>query len=475
MLVAGDNVVVIGYSYERGGTEVGLFNIDAQGQLSYRSTYHLRSNDYYSSRNYASRLIGNKLIFYSPHYADLENPQISFPAVRKWHKDATDKEFRQIVSATRIYRPAAEFNIDYNVALHTVTVCDLANQGFDCQATSVVGPAGHNFYVSPDSVYVWASSWDYEERPAPRSQRSKALLFRMPLDGSAPSALRTSGSPVDQFSFLQSDDQHLNVLVRSEAKGDGMWAAEVAEGDVALMRVPLASFSDGSDAVPASRYRQLAEPEGNTFQNRFVGDYLIYGTGSGWGNAEATVKPKDLYLVEWGRGVSHALSLPHGVDRIEQMGTGAVVIGTDGTNLHFTSVRLQQGPQIASRYTRSAASQGELRSHGFFYKPDGDNTGMLGLPISVPGRAGFHHLFESSAAIIFLRNDAMQLNVIGELNAQPDKARNDGCRASCVDWYGNARPLFLRGRLFALLGYELVEGAVQGGQITELRRINYAP
>ena len=471
MLVAGDNVVVLGYSYERGGTEVGLFNIDAQGQLSYRSTYHLRSNDYYSSRNYASRLIGNKLIFYSPHYADVENLPTSFPAVRKWHKEATDKEFRPIVSATRIYRPETDLSHGYGFALHTVTVCDLANQGFDCQGTSVIGPSGHNFYVSPDSVYVWTSVWDGERR----APRSRSVLFRMPLDGSAPSALRTSGSPVDQFSFLQSDDKHLNVLVRSGAKGDGMWAAEVAEGDVALMRIPLASFSDGSETVPASSYRQLAEPEGYTFQNRFVGDYLIYGTGSGWGNAETTDKPKDLYLVEWARGVSHSLSLPHGVDRIEQMGSGAVVIGTDGTNLHFTSVRLQQGPQIASRYTRSAASQGELRSHGFFYKPDGNNTGMLGLPISVPGRAGFHHLFESSAAIIFLRNDAMQLSVIGELNAQPDKARNDGCRASCVDWYGNARPLFLHGRLFALLGYELVEGGVQGGQITELRRINYAP
>ena len=473
MLVAGDSVVVIGYSYERGGTEVGLFNLDAQGQLSYRSTYHLRSNDYYSSRNYASRLIGNKLIFYSPNdfHPGADNPQIHFPAVRKWHKDATDIEFRQIVSAPRIYRPAAEFDVD-SVALHTVTVCDLANQGFACQATSVMGPAGHNFYVSPDSVYVWASAWNYEERRAPRS---KSLLFRMPLDGSAPAALRTSGSPVDQFSFLQSDDQHLNVLVRSDAKGDGMWAAEVAEGDVALMRIPLASFSDGSDVVPASSYRQLAEPEGYTFQNRFVGDYLIYGTGSGWGNSEITDKPKDLYLVEWARGVSHALSLPHGVDRIEQMGSGAVVIGTDGKNLHFTSVRLPQGPQIASRYTRPAASQGELRSHGFFYKPDGDDTGILGLPIGVPGRAGYHHLFESSAAIIFLRNDALQLSVVGELGAQADKARDDGCRASCVDWYGNARPLFLRGRLFALLGYELVEGAVRDGQISELRRINYAP
>jgi hypothetical protein len=472
MLVSGDNVVVIGYSYERGGTEVGLFNLDAQGKLSYRSTYHLRSNDYYSSRNYASRLIGNKLIFYSPYYSDFENPQTSYPAVRKWHKDATDKEFRPIVSATRIYRPETDLSATYSLALHTVTVCDLANQGFECQGTSVLGPTGHVFYVSPDSVYVWASAWDSYER---RAQRAKSLLFRMPLDGSAPSALRTSGGPVDQFSFLQSDDQHLNVLVRSEAKGDGMWAAEVAEGDVALMRIPLASFSDGSETVPGSSYRPLPEPEGYNFQNRFVGNYLIYGTGSGGGDAEKTYKPKDLVLVEWARGVSHSLSLPHGVDRIEQMGSGAVIVGTDGTNLHFTSVRLQQGPQIASRYTRSAASQGELRSHGFFYKPDGDDTGMLGLPISMPGRAGYHHLFESSAAILFLRNDAMQLSVIGELNAQADKARDDGCRASCVDWYGNARPLFLRGRLFALLGYELVEGAVQEGQITELRRINYAP
>ena len=63
MLVSQDRVIVIGYSYERGGTEVGLFEITEEGNLSYKSTYHLRSNDYYSSRNYASRLVNNKLIF----------------------------------------------------------------------------------------------------------------------------------------------------------------------------------------------------------------------------------------------------------------------------------------------------------------------------------------------------------------------------------------------------------------------------
>ena len=65
-----------------------------------------------------------------------------------------------------------------------------------------------------------------------------------------------------------------------------------------------------------------------------------------------------------------------------------------------------------------------------------------------------------------------ELDVLG---AHPEGSANDGCRASCVDWYGNARPLFLRGRVFALLGYEIVEGELAGGKIREKRRTNFAP
>ena len=63
---------------------------------------------------------------------------------------------------------------------------------------------------------------------------------------------------------------------------------------------------------------------------------------------------------------------------------------------------------------------------------------------------------------------------VGELEAR-NTSTNDGCRASCVDWYGNARPLFIRGRVFALLGYELVEGKLDQGRMIEVRRISYAP
>jgi hypothetical protein len=469
MLISDNTVVVVGYSYDRGGTEVGLFDISNDGQLSYRSTYHLHSSDYYSSRNYSSRLIGSKLIFYSSQYVNLyqSDPVQSFPAVRKWHEGATENEFRRIVQATRVYRPETNFDFKDYLTLHTVTVCDLANRGFDCQGTSVLGPPGQVFYVSPASIYVWATAWG-------RKQENNSVLFRLPLDGSDPNALRVSGSPVDQFSFLESEDHYLNVLVRSESKGDGMWAADVAKGDVALMRIPLMSFSDGSQFVPRHRYRQLQEPKDKTFQNRFVGNYLIYGTGSGWGYSN-NVTESTLFIVDWTGGASHQLLLPHGVDRIEQMGADAVIVGTDGKDLHFSSVRLNQSPEIVSQYTRQKAAQGELRSHGFFYKPDGDNSGTLGLPITLPGRPGYEHLFRNSAAILFVRNDALQFREVGELGSQPEKAIDDQCRASCVDWYGNARPLFLRGRVFALLGYELVEGTLYDGRISELHGINYAP
>ncbi|HEY1403839.1 MAG TPA: beta-propeller domain-containing protein [Pyrinomonadaceae bacterium] len=480
MLVSGDTVVVIGYSYERGGTEVGLFDIERNGQLRYRSTYHLRSNDYYSSRNYSSRLIGSKLIFYTPLYfsPDADDPFAAFPAIRKWRKGAKDTEFRRIVPATRVYRAErqpqerAGTALSHATALHTVTVCDLAQSEMACEGTAVVGSPGRVFYVSESSVYVWVSEWAHEGVQV----RSRSMLYQMPLDGSEPSALGVAGSPVDQFSFLESADAHLNVVVRSDASGDRMWAAEATAGDVALLRVPLASFSDGVDAAPPSSYRKLARPQGYTFQNRFVGDYLLYGTGSGWGEPEGVKRPR-LYAVRWsGDGAPAELPLVHGVDRIEALGADALVVGTDGKNLHFTGVRLGgEGATLAERYTRKNAAQGELRSHGFFYKPDGADSGLLGLPVRGAGQPGYKHLSEGSASILFLRNESLRLNELGQLDSLVKGNGDDACRASCADWYGNARPLFVRGRVFALLGYEIVEGAFDEGRIRETRRISYAP
>ena len=254
-----------------------------------------------------------------------------------------------------------------------------------------------------------------------------------------------------------------------------MWGAETAAGSMALLRVPLSSFSDGSTAAPASDYRVLPAPEGGAFQNRFVGDYLLYGVGSGWGYPQE--KTASLYVLRYAEGDLQQLTLTHGVDRIEPMGRDAVIVGANGTDLHLTALRLGRSPQVADDYVRAHASQGELRSHGFFYRPEPDaqDSGMFGLPIAEEGRPGYRHLVENSAAILFVKNDSLHFNEMGELASDSAETQNDGCRASCVDWYGNARPLFVHGRVIALLGYELVEGSVNGRGISELRRVDYSP
>lgn len=469
MLISGQTVAVIGYSYGRGGTEVNLFDIDDAGGLAYRSTYHLRSNDYYSSRNYASRLIGNKLIFYAPQYVGYYgDPMERFPAVRKWRTGTTEKDFEAITTPTRIYRAAALDNSSYNTALHTVTVCDLSNRSFDCKATGVLGAPGRVFYVSPESVYVWTTDWSYRQSRA----KASSMLYKLPLDGSAPSALGVTGSPIDQFSFLESNDGHLNVLVRSEGSGEQMWGSEVTAGDIALFSTPIDRFSDGTETAPYYRYRELPKSEGYALQNRFVGSYLLYGTGSGWGSAQEN-KGNDLTVVNWANGDISSLDLDHGVDRIEQMGTNAVIVGARGNDLHFSPVELGEDSRVRKSYVRENAAQGEMRSHGFFYKPTDKGSGLLGLPIARGGRPGYRHIVEGSAAILFLRNDDLNFEELGELGAA-NTSQNDNCRASCVDWYGNARPLFIRNRVFALLGYEIVEGTVSRNGITEKRRMNYS-
>ncbi|HTU11159.1 MAG TPA: hypothetical protein VMG08_09710, partial [Allosphingosinicella sp.] len=48
------------------------------------------------------------------------------------------------------------------------------------------------------------------------------------------------------------------------------------------------------------------------------------------------------------------------------------------------------------------------------------------------------------------------------------------CEVSCIDWYGNSRPIFTGGRIFALTGTELIEGAMESGGIRETRRLDIA-
>ncbi|MFI4931186.1 MAG: beta-propeller domain-containing protein [Burkholderiales bacterium] len=490
LLVSGRDVVVIGYSYARGGTEIGLFELDGEGGLRYRATHHLRSFDYYSSRNYASRLIGRRLIFYTPTLLSpwRAQPWQQFPAARRWQGEADALGFQRILPATRVYRTDDEFEPGEALALHTVTTCELGGDDLRCESTAVLGPAGRVFYVSQGSVYVWTSAW--RRQPVVPGQRVEpprtlSAVFRLPLDGAAPSAIKTAGVPIDQMSFLE-EGGHLNVLLRESGRGEGMWGSEATQGSMALLRVPLSEFGDGRGSARREHYRRVPGAAGGALQNRFVGDWLVWG-GAVDGNGASAWALRYASAAE-----ASVLSPGHAVERIEALGRDAVLVGSQGADLHFSAVRLARGEaRPAGRHVQPGVAQGETRTHGFFYRAQADELGVLGLPVLGSGgrRHGVYAGAQGAAAVLFLRNRDLRFTALGQLRASETGAHDDRCKASCVDWYGNARPIFLGDRVLALMGYDVVEGRIESAgwrfaqssdtpfheQIVERRRVSFSP
>ncbi len=471
MLIYGDRVVVVGFSYRIGATELGLFRLGADGDLTHEATYFLRSNDYFSSRNYASRLIDGTLVFYIPYYlfqrSSWMTDEASVPSISRWVGGNEVTEWEPIVPKTEIYRPIQG---DLWPTLHTIVRCDLGEEGLDCTGRSVLGPFARTFYVTTDAVWLWVSSM-YQRSPPDEAHPRSAHLYRMPLEDGEVKAVRAKGSPIDQFSFNQSPDGHINVVLVADGGGDAMWHPELASGDMALLRVPLEHLDASAPEVGADAFTPLPAPPRGTLRNRFVNDYVLWGASS-WGTPEPEIRR--VFLTSWeDPSVVHDIELGHAVERIEVLGDAAMVIGRDEADLHFSSLRLGEQPSVESSYTQQGAVQGETRSHGFFFRPSPEGGGILGLPLRYEG-GNWSHLLYGSAEVRFLEvSNDLALRSLGALAASEEAQIDDNCKYSCVDWYGNSRPIFYRGRIFALMGYELVEGAVSEGELAEMERMSF--
>jgi len=489
MLIYKKNIIVVGYSYNMNATEIGRFSINDEGKIAHVSTHFLDSNDYYSSRNYASRLIGSTLIFYMPYYmfgggyygyGGDPARKVMLPGVRKWIKGNETTEADPVLDKTDIYKPVQE---TMNPTLHTVVMCDLDSPSFDCKGKAVLGPYSRNFYVSPNAIYVWVSPeyWQggyYGYGAAPEESKPKepptSFVYMILLEDGSARALRAYGSPIDQFSFKEDPKGYLNVVVRESGYGEAMWNPEFTAGKLAIIRTKLKSFTDDPKIIPVTDYTLLPTPKGYAFQNRFAGDYLLYGTGSGWyydPNAENKV-----YITNYvKRSEVQQVKVSHSCDRIEVMGSGAVVIGVgeDNKSLKFSSFELAaDAAELMDTYSVENVMQGELRSHGFFYKPTGEDEGVLGLPVRRQGSPSMH-LLTDSAEVLFLKvKPNKKFFELGSLVSRGGEV-SDNCVASCVDWYGNSRPIFLGKRIIALMGYELIEGVIEGNEISEINRVNF--
>ncbi len=497
MLLHQGMIVIIGYSYGEGGTEISRFDLSGDGQLAYRDTHYLSSSDYYSSSNYASRMIGGTFFTYTPTRFNRRWRE-ELPFLERRNPDGSRTKIGETlvpssmgVTASLMIDPSPGVDL-----MHGITSCDVLSEELACSTRTVLGTSSSEYYFSRDAAYIWTGT-GHDSRWGRASRNWGSTLYRLPFDTSDDiTAISVQGAPVDQFSFHEdAETDRLFVMTVGdfvfENSGDFglmMWESELAFGDAALLQIPLDGMGNGAVQLSQQQYRPLPEMNGRV-QNRFVGRHLMLGTGY-WGDED---EPPEFYVTPLDAQWVQRIEIPHTVSRLDRLGNDGVAIGADDSDaLGFTAIEFdedRQGGRVGSTFMLPAAEEGENRSQAFYWRPDAGNPdggdGLMALPVDKEIEGVDFYYLGSATAMFYLERKDGALAPIGELGTEPDESvvaaaqvmeelEDAGeCKASCTDWYGNSRPIFIGDRIFALMGDEIIEGTMVDGNMRELRRVNY--
>lgn len=489
MLVFGDRILVTAYNYRERASEITAFRIDSAGRFTREGRFLLSSEDYYSTENYATRLVGDQLVFYAPFAIGHDGSTMQWPRLRRADGDGEPDQGEALIGPTDVYAPPGE--VEWPV-IHTVSVCPLKKK-MDCRTTAFVGPPMREFYVSPSDAFLWIGApdglpWSIDYANKRRkdcpvqsywrgAEETSAMLYRLPLDGGEIGAVAAQGVPADQFAF-DSHGGRFHALLSRPAPG----CVETSEAPpLALLDIPLSAFGSRVRNVAASAYAPLPAIEGGELENRFVGEWLVYGGRADGSNLPETHARNGaalpLFAIPLARPAAPVrLTLPHNAIRIERAGNDSVVTGYgSGEGLAISYVSLQGKPRIAATAILPGRVESEGRSHAFNAWIRRDGSGLIGLPTSLRPERGARGWSDSeSSDLSFVAiSPAKALSPAGELGLKGRQpAAGYDCKVSCIDWYGNSRPVFTGGRIFALLGTELVEGRLERGRIAELARLD---
>jgi len=171
------------------------------------------------------------------------------------------------------------------------------------------------------------------------------------------------------------------------------------------------------------------------------------------------------------------LRLEHDIISIQLVGPDLVALGYQhGTGLHASLVdlgaaRILDAIPISSHYDTSfyCCTSNAVRMD--------DGSAFLGLTTSSDAAiAEGWHQEEDDSNVSVLSVSSGRLHFDGDLTL--DRSRSDNLsnchirRDYCISWYGNAQPIFVAGRLFALIGHDLIEGEIVDHRLREVHRLH---
>ena len=502
MLVEGDRIIVTAYSYGNQATEITIFHLNqANGKLAREGRFFLNSYDYYSGKNYASRIIGDNLVLYTLYSVYQLTNRGGTPRLWRWTEDGEklrgdgkpapeiSREGRALVDPQTLHRPLLRTASPF---VHVVTICPLASYkpgGVPaCRVSSFVGPAAREFFVSTEAIYLWVGengwSWDVprvnDDKRCAASPRADAMspsvVYRVPVDGGAPGVVGLRGQPVDQFSMDMTRDT-FRIFTRWSLPG--CYAAGSMVG-YRFTNVPLRDFRKSLSDVPEERQIPAPAPGPGSLENRFADDWFVYGgrTDHYQVSTERGNEGRPLHILPVEQpDKAMKVDLPHNIIRLERVGEDRIAASGYRlrTGLDLSLIQLGRHSYRTDTAYLHNRFESEGRSHAFNSQIEENRSGLMGIPTIEKRKRASRFVWNSAGSdVSFLtvsRNGAItSAGPLVQSKATPEPGYR--CEVSCIDWYGNSRPIFTDGRIFALMATEIAEGRLAKGRIREVQRLN---
>ncbi|MEQ9316937.1 MAG: hypothetical protein RLN72_13865, partial [Henriciella sp.] len=376
--------------------------------------------------------------------------------------------------------------------LHTITLCPLRDLKApdapvpDCRTTAFIAGDSYEYYASQDAVWLWVNeayaNW-WNRSPAEHDGDKSAVLYSIPYGEGAPGVAKVQGEPVNQFS-LAADADVFRAFVELELDEQEDEPSEAGEESLyRLLQLPRSSIGAEPAAVDQSHYVTLPDVTEGPIENRFTNTHFVYTTENPYvyfyGDEEDMgPQPSTLAVVRLEAPESPVmLTLNQNVIRLERARDHIIATGyQDRRGLSLTSLDLRgEDPRIAGQLTLISRYESENRSHAFNSSIGAEGDGLIGLPTVLQQWESGRWVWRSDSSdlsYISVAKDA-SLRSAGTLKGADGEPHEDyECEVSCIDWYGNSRPIFTLGRIFALSGTSVVEGELSEERVSEIRRVD---
>ncbi|KFL37751.1 hypothetical protein N788_00855 [Arenimonas donghaensis DSM 18148 = HO3-R19] len=474
ILTFGPRVLLLGFNYgeDEPVAELQLFHLDANGGLVRDARFWLRSNDYFDGDNYGARLQGDNLLMSLQLPLQLQG-EMAWP---EWsRRDVPAPGWTPLLEAADLYYPMLPGRLP---RIHVLLQCPLAgldDERLACRSTGFVAEGRSELYATRTHAYLalgglapqaWRSKlvlpddgdWPVEAWPLRRTS-----IVRVPFGAGDPTVATVHGDIDQSFQFREDAEGALWVLPLSGEHDDDERTTRYG-----LYRLAPEDFSGfAGEPSPA---RAFAEVPGGVGTIRFDREVVWFGESSWWGQKKPS--PGRLWALGLGDGVLTPVPVTHSVQFMQPAGDRMLAIGLVPGGGMAASVLAGAGqPRRLHTLDWPGYFSSESRSHAVNVGRLPGGPLLLGLPAwpeSSRSRDDDTWPEEQASDLLYARIDGDRLSAAGVLSMQD--AGGQDCE-DCWDWYGNARTFFVGGRVFALSGSLLVEGAWTGDRVQRRARL----